>query len=73
MTSGVKVKYRIRKTIIHNLEKLITKYSLEDVRMIINKYFNDYKDKKRLENEIIFKERQLEVIFLKLDKLLRSI
>ncbi len=53
------MKYRIKKSIIHNLEKLIDKYGIDDVRSSVNKYFNELKEKNRLQKEIFNAEIQL--------------
>lgn len=53
------IRKRTRKAVKNNLERLIKKYGLEEVRMIVNKYFEKHREKIKLEAEISDSEKKL--------------
>ncbi len=57
-----KLNRRTKKAIIHNLEKLIKKYGLDETRLVINKYFEQIRDHKKLQTEIAMRENEIDRI-----------
>ena len=54
-----KLNKRTKKAIVNNLQKLIGKYGLDEVRVVINRYFQQVKEKKNLEEDVARREREL--------------
>ena len=60
------IKKRPKKSILHNIEKLVNKYGFQDVRLVVNKYFKKERDKSKLIQEVKQRERELEQLKKKL-------
>jgi len=58
-----KIGKRIKQTIVRTLERLISKYGINDVRLVTNKYFAREKEKTKLEREV--KEKEAELLKMK--------
>ena len=54
-----KLNKRTKKAIVNNLQKLIGKYGLDEVRVVVNRYFQQVKEKKNLEEDVARREREL--------------
>jgi len=63
-----KISKRVKKTIINQIEKLIRKYGMEEVRCVINKFFQQVRDEANLQKEVIDKEKELEKLRRKLGR-----
>jgi wobble nucleotide-excising tRNase len=58
-----KIGKRIKQTIVRTLERLISKYGLNEVRLVTNKYFTREREKTKLEKEV--KEKEAELLKMK--------
>lgn len=61
-----KLNKRTKKSIIHNLKKLIQRYGLDEVRVVINYYFQQVRERRQLEEEVIEREKELSKLKRKL-------
>lgn len=55
-----KITRRTKKTVIFNVEKLIRKHGYEQVRCVINHFFQERRETKKLEEEVKSKELELQ-------------
>ncbi len=61
-----KLNKRTKKAIVNSVRKLIQKYGLDETRCVINKYFQQIRDKRNLEEEVTQRERELSKLKYKL-------
>lgn len=50
---------RVKSTVINTINKLIKKYGVDEVRVIVNHVFTEIKERNKLENEIKNREKEL--------------
>lgn len=55
-----KLNRRTKKAIVNALEKLIRKYGIDETRVVVNKYFTQIRERKKADEEIDKRERELE-------------
>lgn len=50
---------RVKTTVINTINRLIKKYGVDEVRVIVNHVFTEIKERNKLENEIKNREKEL--------------
>jgi len=54
-----KIGKRTKKAVIGNLQKLISKYGYDEVRLLVNKYFERKREEAKLKATVEEKEKEL--------------